>query len=254
MRSGTLKKLLWALGAVLCAELLWFFAIRPCMPLSKFEIKGMPGVDTKTLLAAAGIGSQSSFMTVNKAQAEAALSALPMVRSAKVRKLFPAGLEISLEPRRAVAVAYVESAGKLVPAFIDGNGMIFSTGKEGYREGEALPVVSGIAIENPAAGAKVSRVYGSLFKQLENIDRESPELLLSVSEIEINRKNYEGYDLTIYPAHTPVKVRLGPDISCETLKYMLLMLDVLSARAEEIEELDFRTGTASYTLKEAFPG
>jgi hypothetical protein len=35
---------------------------------------------------------------------------------------------------------------------------------------------------------------------------------------------------------------------------MLLMLDVLSAKAELIEELDFRTGTASYTLKEAYSG
>jgi cell division protein FtsQ len=223
------------------------------MPFSRLEIRGIPNLDDSFVLAAAGIGKHSSFMTVNRKAAEAALAALPMIKSASLRKRFPSGLEIVLEPRTAAAIVFVENGGRLRPALIDGNGTVFSIEGEGYGEA-ALPVVSGLELEGAFPGMKLPRIYGRVFKQLEQIAVESPELLLALSEIRINRKNYDGFDLTVFPAHVPIKVRMGPELKAETIKYMLLMLDVFSVRAEEIDEIDFRTGTASYTIKEAYSG
>jgi cell division protein FtsQ len=253
LKERILKHALVVVALLLGAELLWLFGIRPCMPFSRLEIHGIPNLDDSFVLAAAGIGRHSSFMTVNRKAAEAALTALPVVKSVKVLKHFPSGLEIVLEPRRAAAIVFVENGGRFKPALIDGNGTVFSVDGEGYGK-TALPVVSGLELDRAFPGMKLSRVYGRVFRQLEHIADESPELLSAVSEIRINRKNYDGFDLTVFPAHTPIKVRMGQELTAETIKYMLLMLDVLSVRAEEIEEIDFRTGTASYTIKEAYSG
>jgi cell division protein FtsQ len=253
LSDRVLKRILTTVAVILGAEVLWLFGIRPCMPLSRFEVKGIPNVDEAAVIAAAGIGEHSSFMTVNRETAEAALSLLPMVKSARVIKRFPSGIEIVLEPRRAAAITFLENGERISPAMIDGNGMIFGIGREGYR-GDVLPVISGIPLDKAYPGMKLSRVYRGLFGQLETLAAEAPQLLSAVSEIRVNQKNYDGFDLTLFPVHTPVKVRTGPDLDAETLKYMLLVLDVLSSRAAEIEEIDFRTGTASYTLKEAYSG
>jgi cell division protein FtsQ len=95
-------------------------------------------------------------------------------------------------------------------------------------------------------------MYSTLFERLETLNKNAPELLAIISEIRINHRTYDGYDLTLYPAHKGVRVRVNEDITEETLRYMLLMMDVLSAKSQSIEEIDFRTGTASY--KEAYSG
>jgi cell division protein FtsQ len=239
---------------ILLGELIWLFGISPCMPLSKVEVSGIPGIDEGAVLALAGIGSHSSYMTVNAPAAEQALLALPMIRSARVLRHFPNRVELVLEPRRAAAMAFVDEGKRIFPALIDGDGMVFSVGREGFREKEALPVISGLMLEGAFPGMKLPRIYNSLFMKLETLTREAPELLAAISEIRINSRNYDGYDLTLYPIHGGVKVRVSQDINEETLRYMLLMLDVLSAQSRSIEEIDFRTGTASYRIKEAYSG
>ena len=247
-----LKRILAVIVTVLGAELVWLFGISPCMPLSRVTVSGIPGIDEGAVLALAGIGNHSSYMSVNPRQAEEALLALPVVRSVRVRKKFPNRVEIALESRRPAAMAFVSDGERIYPALIDGDGMVFSVGREGFRSEETLPVISGLALEGVHPGMKLPRIYSGLFARLETLARDAPELLAAISEIRINHKNYEGYDLTLYPAYQDVKVRLGEDISEETLRYMLLMLDVLSAKSRGIREIDFRTGTASY--KEAYSG
>ena len=247
-----LKTILAIIAVVLGVELVWLFGISPCMPLSKITISGIPGIDEKTVLALAGIGKHSTYMTINAKSSEEALLALPMVRAARVIKRFPNRVELHLESRRAAAMAFVASGEGMFPAFIDGEGMIFNVGKDGFVKDETLPVISGLVLEGVYPGMKLPRMYNTLFARLENLTLTAPELLATISEIRINHRNYDGYDLTLYPAHKGVRVRVSEDITEETLRYMLLMLDVLSAKSHNIREIDFRTGTASY--QEAYSG
>jgi cell division protein FtsQ len=249
-----LKSILMLIAVVLGIELVWLFGVSPCMPLSKITVSGIPGIDEATVLATAGIGSHSSYMTVNVSAAEQALLAMPAVRSARIVKHFPNKVEIRLERRQAAAVVLLERGGKLSPALVGGDGTLINMGAEGFIHEKTLPVISGLMLEGVYPGMKLPRIYNSLFEQLETLSRETPELVAAISEIQINRKNYDGYDLTLYPAHGGVRVKLNSGISEKTIRYMLLMLDVLSAKSESIKEIDFRTGTASYIIKEAHSG
>jgi cell division protein FtsQ len=247
-----LKCILVIIGIILGAELIWLFGVSPCLPLSGISITGIPGIDEKAVLALAGIGKQSSFMTINARSAEKALEALPLIRQARVKKHFPNRVEICLENRRAAAMVFVSGGEKVFPALIDGEGILFNVGKESFINNETLPVISGLVLEGVYPGMKLPRMYNELFERLESLSLHAPELLATISEIRINHKNYDGYDLTLYPAHKEVRVRVSDDITEETLRYVLLMLDVLSAKRMGIREIDFRTGTASY--QEAYSG
>jgi cell division protein FtsQ len=249
-----LKRVLKLIVVVLGVEIIWLFGVSPCMPLSKVIVSGIPGIDEAAVLAISGIGSHSSYMTVNTSAAEQALLAMPAVRSVRVEKHFPNKVEIHLERRRAAAVILLEKAGEVYPALIGGDGILINMGSEIFLAEETLPVISGLVLEGIYPGMKLPRIYNSLFGQLETLARETPELMAAISEIRINNKNYDGYDLTLYPSHRRVRVKVNNGINEETIRYMLLMLDALSAGSEGIREIDFRTGTASYEIKEAQSG
>jgi cell division protein FtsQ len=252
--DSLLKRVLMFIAVVLGVEIIWLFGVSPCMPLFKVTVSGIPGIDEAAVLALAGIGSHSSYMTVNTSETEQALLAMPTVRSAQVVKHFPNRIDIRLESRRAAAVVLLERGGDVFPAFVGGDGILFYLGGEVLTNEKSLPVISGLMLEGMYPGMKLPRIYNSLFEHLEALAQKNPELLAAISEIRVNHKNYDGYDLTIYPAHRGVRVKLSDSISEETIRYMLLMLDVLSAKSESIMEIDFRTGTASYKIKEAHSG
>jgi cell division protein FtsQ len=96
-------------------------------------------------------------------------------------------------------------------------------------------------------------MFGSFFAALEHLHDTAPELLAVLSEIRINRKAYDGFDLILYPSHNPVKVRVS-ELNEDMLRYMMLVIDVFFSKDIPVEEIDFRTSTASYTVKEASSG
>jgi cell division protein FtsQ len=73
-----------------------------------------------------------------------------------------------------------------------------------------------------------------------------PDLLGTISEIRVNRRPYNGFDLVLFPVHYPAKIRVGNEITADTIRYMLLLIDVFIKQGVVVDEIDFRTGTASY--------
>ncbi|AEF83116.1 putative cell division protein FtsQ [Leadbettera azotonutricia ZAS-9] len=233
------------------AELVWLLGITPFMPFSKVNVSAAEGLSRESLLAYAGVSSQSSFISLNARTSEKALRALPQIESAFVFKHFPDKLEIVLKGREAAAVAFASLKGKMVPVFFDSHGIIFRIGHEGKADASAeLPVISGLVIEEPYPGMRLPAMFNSLFQQLDTLRIKTPELLAAVSEIKINRKSFDGFDLILYPIHKQIRVRLS-ELNQDLLRYTLLMADVLAAREPGINFIDFRSGMASYTLKEA---
>ncbi|MDR3139455.1 MAG: FtsQ-type POTRA domain-containing protein [Treponema sp.] len=252
-----LKRFIIAAGIILTAELIWLLAVSPCMPLSKVDVIGIPELDKAFVLAAAGIENKSSYLSVNARLAEQALKTLCQVGSAEVIKRFPDSVRIILEGRKAVALALVPIDGRLHPVFFDREGVVFKIGT-GWPEPETvaapLPIISGLAFDQPLLGTRLDPMFHKLFSAVEAIAFSAPELLAAISEIKINRKAYDGYDLTLYPAHFPVRVRLEAELQEDKLRYVLLMLDVIAVQENPVEEIDFRSSTASYTVKEVTPG
>jgi len=231
----------------LAGELIWLLGITPFRPFSGIEISGYDGIAREEILAGAGISPDSSYFSINAVKAEKALMGFSALESAKVLKYFPDKLKIILESRKPAAYALTSLNDKTVPVLFDNRGVIFQIG--GNENDEQLlcmlPVISGLIIEDPFPGMMLPAMFVPLFQELEKIGLSSPELFQAVSEIRINRKSSDSFDLMLYPAHKKIKVRLS-ELNEDLLRYTLLMVDVLASKENGIDSLDFRSGIASY--------
>ncbi|MDR3167777.1 MAG: FtsQ-type POTRA domain-containing protein [Treponema sp.] len=252
-----LKRFIIIAAIILGAELIWLLLVSPCMPLSKVDVTGLPELDKAAVLTAAGIGSQSSYISIDSRAVEKALESLSQVGSARVIKRFPDSVRITLEGRKAVALSLVPVKGRIHPVFFDREGVVFKVGT-GWPEPEtlsaSLPIISGLVFDQNPLGTRLPPLFHTLFASIETIGNSAPELLAAISEIRINRKAYDGYDLILYPVHTSMRVRIEADLTEDKLRYVLLMIDVMAAQKNSLEEIDFRSGTASYTVKEVSSG
>jgi cell division protein FtsQ len=250
-----LKWLLIALAVLLAGELVWALVVTPCMPFSIIEIEGIPELDRGDVLTQAGIGAHSSYMTVDTRGAELALSSMYQVESARVTKQFPDTIRISLTGRKPLAMTLVSVGGLLEPVLFDKHGVVVQIGSEGAEQGiniANLPIISGLAFTEVYLGMKLPTVFQGFLSDLDRLNSSAPELLGTISEIQVNRKAY-GFDLALFPVHFPAKVRVENEINADTIRYMLLLIDVLKKQGVMPDEIDFRAGTASY-IKEASLG
>ncbi|MDR2739072.1 MAG: FtsQ-type POTRA domain-containing protein [Treponema sp.] len=242
-----LKWLLIALMVILAGELIWVLGITPCMPLSVIEISGVPELDRGAVLIQAGIGVHSSYMTVDARGAELSLEAMYQVESARVTKQFPDTVRIVLEGRKAVAMALTPVNGRIESVFFDRHGVVFEIGEDGAAGGvHTLPIISGLVFENPSLGMRLPALFQRFLTDLGRLYSSDPDLLGTISEIRVNRRPYNGFDLVLFPVHYPAKIRVGNEITADTIRYMLLLIDVFIKQGVVVDEIDFRTGTASY--------
>jgi cell division protein FtsQ len=249
-----LKRVIIVAALILGMELVWLLGITPFMPLSKVEISGYQGVSRELVLLQAGIGPQSSYISVDSRAAEKALSAMYQIESARVIKRFPDRLVIFLEGRKAAALALAGVEGKMRILFFDHQGVVFRIGNDGLSPASllspALPVLSGLVFEEPVLGMRLPALLNPLLSDLEKIGNTAPELLQAISEIRIDRRSFDGFDLVLFPVHRKIRVRLSQELNVDMLRYALLMVDALHARDPGVPEIDFRAGMASYTVKE----
>jgi len=248
-----LRRLILTVSIILGAELIWIFGITPLLPLSVVEVSGIPGLDRAAILEKAGIRAHSSYITVNPQEAERALKELYQVESAQVIKSYPDTLRIILEPRKPAAIALATVEGKPLPLLFDKNGVVIRIGKE-IRElptTPLLPIISGLIFEQVAVGMRLPALFTSFLSNLDAINMAEPELLTAISEIRINPKSYNGFDLILYPVSSPIRVRVESELNVDVLRYMILMIDVLLQNGVAVDEIDLRTSAASYSIKEA---
>lgn len=241
---------------ILGGELVMILVVNPCLPLSKVEVMGMPELDKGAVLKKAGITGKSSYISVNPRTAERRLKTLLEVESVKVSKRFPDSVRITLEGRKAIAMSFGMIDGKVYPVFFDKQGLVFMIGAEDTKITPpfSIPIISGLMPEQAFLGMRLPAMFNTLLSDLEMIRISAPELLAVISEIRVNRNVFDGYDLILYPVHNRVRIRLGTELNENMLRYVMLVVDVCIARGAKIEEIDFRTGTASYTIKEASSG
>jgi cell division protein FtsQ len=241
-----IKRLLVIAVVILLLQLIWLFVISPFIPFSMIEIHGITELNRTEILALCGIDENSSYFSINTKDIQNILSGHILVESAVVIKRFPDKLSIFLTPREAAAVTLANVGSKQVPMFIDRQGVFFKIGQA--QEASALPILSGI--ENPQLNMKLPNALIPLVDNLYKMGSSSPELLSAISEIRIERKAWDGYDLVLFPVHSPIRVRVEKDFSEDVLRYMLLMLNVFEEDNRKPREIDFRSGIGSYTIKE----
>jgi cell division protein FtsQ len=245
-------------AVILLAELVWLFGITPLLPLSEVEITGNTGLDRAALLSRAGINAHSSYFTVNTALAEESLASLYRVESVRVLKKFPGTVRIFIDTKRPTALSLFPVKGRILPVYLDKEGMIIRVGAESHTpaslEAASLPIVSGLRFDRIQEGVKPKIPMRNFFAQLDAINAAAPELLTLISEIKINEKAFNNFDLVLYPVNSAIRFRMDAELSEDALRYMILMIDVFEQAGLDIDEVDLRNGTASYAVKEAYSG
>jgi cell division protein FtsQ len=243
-----LKRLLIIAAVILTAELIWLFGVSPFIPFSTVEVHGFSDISRFQILSLAGIDDNSSFFSTNVNVIKERLSSHILVESAVVMKRFPDKLSIFLNPRQAAAVTLANTNSGQVMMYIDRQGVFYKTGNGALAEKTEIPVISGI--ENPQINMRLPPALVPLVNNLCEIAASSPELLSAISEIKIERKTWDGYDLVIFPVHSSIKVRVENNLTEDVLRYMLLMLNVFETDVQRPQEIDFRSGMGSYKIKE----
>jgi len=243
-----LKRLLIVAAVIFTMQLVWLFGVSPFIPFSTVEVHDFSSLHRAEILSLAGINENSSFFSTNVKEIQERLSRHILVESAVVMKRFPDRLSIYLNPRQAAAVTLTSINSRQVPVFVDRKGVYFKYGEIGSHDAMDLPVLSGV--ENPQLNMRLPSSLVTLVENLSKMSISSPELLSAISEIRIERKSWDGFDLVLFPVHSSIKVRIENDLNEETLRYMLLMLNVFEANADKPEEIDFRSGMGSYKIKE----
>jgi cell division protein FtsQ len=249
------KRFLLLASIFICMGLIWLFAISPCKAFTLVEVKGFPGFEKEAVLNYAGIDSSASYVSVNAGDVQRLLASHHMVESAKVIKRFPDRLSIFLEPRQAVAAILADVNGVKRSVYIDRHGVPFAIGNgAGQKQPYWLPVVSGIPVGTSRLGTPLSAVFAPLFAQIGMINDEAPELWRAVSEIKVVRMDYGKYELVLFPLKYPVRLRMGDELSKESLRYALLMLDVIRRGDTVPDEIDVRSGIGVVKAKEVHFG
>lgn len=253
--SKGLKRLLIITGIIFAAELIWLFGITPFVPFSTIEVYDFSGFERNEILAITGINDTASFFSTNVNEVKEKLQSHILVESALVTKRFPDKISIFLNPRQPVAIALTSIDSKQFPVYIDRNGVFYKAETQNPNWGQNnYPVISGL--ENPQVNMRLPAALVPLTESLSHIASSSPELISAISEIRIEPKPWEGYDLVLYPVHSSIKVRVENSLTEEVLRYMLLVLNVFESSNEEAKpaEIDFRSavtrGLGSYIIKE----
>jgi cell division protein FtsQ len=231
----------------LVAEFAFYMIVVPMTSRIRLTVSGSTTIGYDELCSAAGISGSEKWISFNTANVASRLAANPLFESVMVEKKFPDTVCVTVKERVPVAVTFGTINGRTVPIEIDQSGIAFRIGA--LPENNNLPLVTGITFENPVPGMRLNAQLKSLFSQLSDLESRKSLLLASISEIKIVQKTYGGYDLVVYPVHTPVRVRTDKALNEDALQYMMLVLDVVKDMKLAVDEIDIRAGTVAYRVK-----
>ncbi len=242
-----LKVLVAVLSLFLLAEFAFYLLVVPATSFVRVTVTGAPSVGYDELCAMAGVTGHEKWFSFDTAGTAGRLAMNPLFESVMIEKKFPDRVVISVVERTPVAVALGTVGNRTIPVQIDANGVAFKVGE--IPHGSNLPLITGIQFESVVPGMKLHAQLKPLLASLADMETRNSPLLSSVSEIKIEQKTYGGYDLVVFPVHTPVRVRTDKALNEDALQYMMLVLDVVNDLALDVEEIDIRAGTVAYRVR-----
>jgi cell division protein FtsQ len=246
---------LWALKilvGILCAafvfELVLYFILIPCFAPVKISYEGI-GLYKPEELSALIVPDGRSWLGFNSKRACAVLSSLSGIEEVSVRKKFPDRVFVTITERSPIALTLATQNERTVAVMVDKTGAVFDTRQ--VSANSFLPLVTGLPIEQAGEGMRLSKVYHPLLEQIAGVLVLPQKYFAAFSEIHVVPKNNDGYELIFYPIKSHVKILLDRGgLNEDTLKTMIVTLDVLSSIEPDVEEIDLRYGARSYRVKQ----
>ncbi|TFG64030.1 MAG: FtsQ-type POTRA domain-containing protein [Spirochaetales bacterium] len=241
------------LSFILVIELLFNFIFAPKLQVKKILIDAENPLmlSKEEIIGITGLGNQELYHNVNTEDVRAKLLKHPAVKDARVNKTFPDTVSLYIVPRIPLAVSLAETnSGYSIPLAFDEEGVVFQIGAD--VSDLKLPVVSGLRFADIRTGVVLPKELVSFLKDMKTIKTREPVLLEAISELKFIKKNEIDYEVLLFPEHYRLPVRIGRSIDAQQLKYMLMVLDVVSREGiiDRLKELDFRTADVVYTMKE----
>jgi len=279
--APTLRTLRYAAAALAALGAVWLVlrvAVGPLAAVRRIQVTGESPLPEAEVLAAAGIATGEPLLGLDPAAVRARLEALPLVRRAEVRVVFPGTVRLTLARRVAVALVVAESGGRSVPALVDADGTIFAIARR--AEEADLPVLSGVRLDEAGIGSSLGTAAASLAADLATLAARSPALYRQVSEVRLEPAAGEpaaraaegmaapagtadgiaaapvegaaGPDFLLYLVSSRVPVRARGALDERLVQYSLMAQELLSNQGilDDIRELDFRGGEVVYRMKE----
>ncbi len=255
-RASSLNRFFGGLVAFLCfvliLELVYHFVLVPRLQISHVEVRTDPEfpLTDEELIRVAGLEHGGTFFQIDAAEIERRLESAACVRSASVVKMFPDTVRIVLKKRKPLLMSLVSHDGNLVPVAIDEEGVVFEHGRTVF--GYDIPIISGVSFPEIRSGMRLPDRLLSFLEDIAALKEGNPTLFNLISEIKFVKKNTTDYEILLYPSRNPIRIRIGPELTEQQLKYYLMVLDVAMKNgiSETFAELDFRTGEAVYRVGE----
>ncbi len=245
-------RLIILLLAVIILEVAFHFYIAPSLYIKKIEIISGPelGLSETDVLALTGLDTRMNYFEVRTADIAGRLLSIPAVRNVGVKKVFPSTLVLTITARNPVGIFLVNSGAGTIPMAVDSDGVLFPL--EGNSSSSMdYPVISGVYAPNIKNGARLPLSLCSFMKDLDMVRNAAPELSGLISEVKFVKKEGLDYEVVLYPVNSKVRVRIGNELDVKLLRYMVMILDVISMQSgmDNLEEIDLRTGEAVYRIR-----
>ena len=263
MDGGAGRSLLrWSRPVLICLTtacalaLLARFVAEPLTRIRHVVVRSDVALADDQVLALSGLQGSDHWYSIAPAVLQRRLESNPLVRSAKVEKVFPDTVRMTVWGRQPAALVLASSGARSLPIIVDGDGIVFKVGAT--SEEIDLPVISGLSVGDMALGAQLPAAYVSLVADLAVLRTRSPSLYALVSEVRVlpagdpavSSASPAGFDVLLYLTSSPVPVRMRGTIDETFVKYTLMVLDLLSKQGvlKDIQELDFRGGSVVYRM------
>lgn len=225
-------------------ELLCYKFILPSVsyPLVYVEgVKNYSGEEIVRLLKPLNVNTWYSFSVE---QAVSLLASESGIDSVSVKKVFPNKIYIKVHEREAVALTFINIDNSSVPLQIDKSGVLFA--EKNPLNTLNMPIISGLPINHLSEGMRIPEKYRSLIEDISAIRALKEDYFNAIAEVCVLPKEYGNYELVIIPAKSHIKIMTDRKLNEDSLKYMMVALDVVSKIDKEATQINIRAGVVSY--------
>ncbi len=234
---------------VLLGELIIYKYIMPSFESPKVTVNGQKNYTAEEIAIKLLPMNSTTWFDFDVEEAASILSSEPGLEKVIVEKKFPDKIFIDVVERDPVAVTFIEENGRSNPVQIDKNGVLFGLKNNEVLDTNEIPIISGLSVEHMSGGMRISSKYRPLIEQILKIKELGKNYFAGISEICVLPKETGTYELELIPAQSKIKVLTDRTLNEESLKYMMIVLDVINLLDTDVSEVDLRYGSVSCKIR-----
>lgn len=243
--STAIKIIIGILLTLGVLEVVFCKIVIPSIASPLVSVTGAKAYSPQEIVDMLRIMNVSNWVSFNPQQAALIISSASGIEDVSIKKTFPNKIYINIVERTPVALTFVNIDHKSIALQIDKNGVLFSD--KNFKADKNLPIISGLPINHLSEGMRIGETYRVLIDQIAAITALKQNYFAAVSEICVVPKEGGNYELNLIPAKSKIRVITDRALTEDTLKYMVVALDIISNIDPDARVLNMKGGVISYT-------